>query len=277
MLEKLSNLHLLLRSPYFSQWPLKLQFFSEDVYKAWQSWCERADEQLHPSINVILDLPQAREPEDDEITSGQKPKKRRKVDLVGKGGIEGIDPTYAGLKDVLQKGQFLLDENDGQKCAVCSQDLNLGTDLYTVCPHGQCQSLSHVNCLSRHFLGENTDTFMPKRGNCPSCRRPLDWHSLMKEVTLRTRNPKEVAKILKKKQKSVGKDESELLDTETEDELEVEESDQEEEYAMGIVEEDARSEVSMLSLSGSSSPARQSSPIAHEKAEIVIEDSDEDR
>ena len=33
--DKLSNLHLLLRVPYFSQWPLEVRFFSEDVYKVW--------------------------------------------------------------------------------------------------------------------------------------------------------------------------------------------------------------------------------------------------
>lgn len=279
ILEKLSNLHLLLRSPYFSQWPLKLQFFSEDVFQAWQSWCERVDEQLHPSIEVVLDLAEPREPEVDDITSGQRPKKRRKVDLIGRGGVDGIDPTYSGLQDVLQKGQFLLDEGDGQNCAVCSETLDPVIDLYTVCPHGPCHSLSHVRCLAQHFFAlQDTAGIVPKTGKCPSCQGPLDWLTLMREVSVRTRNPKEVAKILKKRQKLLSK--QDVLESDSEDDLEPDEAHEaelEEDHLEEDVDDDARSEVSMLSLSSDGSKAVLSPTLNRRRDEIVIEDSDDDR
>ncbi|KAK4940720.1 Slx4p interacting protein [Elasticomyces elasticus] len=40
-----------------------------------------------------------------------------KADLIGKGGVHGVDPTYARLRNVFEKSQFLLDEDDDQKCS----------------------------------------------------------------------------------------------------------------------------------------------------------------
>ena len=93
ILDKLSNLHLLLRVPYFSKWPLEVRFFSEDVYHSWQGWCERVDEQVRPGIRIFLDL-QKVDQHEEEITSAQPPAKKRKIDLIGKCGVDVGDPTY---------------------------------------------------------------------------------------------------------------------------------------------------------------------------------------
>lgn len=275
LLEKLSNLHLLLRAPYFSQWPLEVRFFSEDVYRSWQSWCERVDEQLDPSLNVMLDLPQPREVEVEDITSGQRPSKRRKTDLIGKGGIDGIDPTYAQLLDVLQKGRFILDEGDGQQCTLCASTLNLENDLYTICPSKKCRSLTHIRCLAKHFLMTTPgESLVPKRGKCPTCQSPLEWLELMKEVSLRARGQKDIQKVLSKRGKTAAATAADILESESEGEP----YDPTDTEGEADDDADARSDVSIESFSTvMSRTLNPSSQKELDRLEIVIEDSDDDR
>ncbi|KAK5184189.1 Slx4p interacting protein [Exophiala sp. CCFEE 6388] len=117
-MDKLSNLHLLLRAPYFSKWPLEVRFFSQDVYRSWQTWCGRVDTHLPAAIEVHFDPAQTQSHEDqEEFTSAQPVLRMTKADLIGKGGVHGVDPTYARLRNVFEKSQFLLDEDDDQKCS----------------------------------------------------------------------------------------------------------------------------------------------------------------
>lgn len=277
LVDRLSNLHLLLRVPYFSRWPLELRFFSEEVYRSWQSWCERVDEPIRPGIRVLLDLPR-RENNEEEITSAQPPAKRRKIDLIGKGGVDGIDPTIARMQDVLEKGKFLLDDGDGQECQICSMPLDLRKDLYVVCPTNKCKHLSHVKCLSKHSLAQNSSLFVPESGECPSCHARLEWSELMREVTLRTRGAKEVAKLLSKKKKSKVATAAEILETESEDDVD------EEEVGMAIDnafddddDDDAASVSSLDSTASTKSKTAMRPPKPVERLEIVIEDSDDER
>ena len=272
--DKLSNLHLLLRVPYFSQWPLEVRFFSEEVYKVWQKWCERVDGNIRSGIKILLDLPQV-EPEEFEITSGQLPAKRRKIDLLGKGGVEGLDPTYARFQDVLEKSRFLLDEGDNQACGVCAQKLNMGADLYTICPHGTCRELSHITCLSRRFSeASGATSFVPQNGTCPSCHGNLEWSELMRDVSLRARGEQEVRKLLSKKRKTKAATAAELIDGEEEDDDETEltpadvaNQDSEEDDNMSVTSlVSARSKLGLT-------PERSKVP---PRLEIVIEDSDSD-
>src|SRR2546421_513401 len=52
----MAHLHLLLRSVYFSVWPLEVRFFSADVYRVCEAWCERASGLLPDGIEVVVDL-----------------------------------------------------------------------------------------------------------------------------------------------------------------------------------------------------------------------------
>ena len=196
--DKLSNLHLLLRSPYFSKWPLEVRFFSEDVYRVWQTWCDRVDGQIAEHINVRLDLKDQQTGNRAATTAPLA--KRRKLDLVGKGGVEGVDATYASLQPVLEKGQFVFDPDEHLNCDVCQNQLALDRHLIVICPHVGCRSISHVKCLSMQFLAEaggGVDAVVPTRGKCPSCQKEVQWANLMKEMSLRVRAAKEVQKILK--------------------------------------------------------------------------------
>jgi structure-specific endonuclease subunit SLX1 len=193
--EKLSNLHLLLRSPYFSNWPLEVRFFSEDVYRVWQTWCDRVDGRVPNHIKIRLDL----KDEQVEATLTGLPPKRRKLDLVGKGGVEGVDATYASLQPMLEKGQFVFDPDEQLHCDVCRRALALDQDLIVICPHGGCRSLSHVDCLAKHFRAEGrSETLVPTSGKCPSCQEEVQWASLVKELSLRVRGATHMQKILKK-------------------------------------------------------------------------------
>jgi structure-specific endonuclease subunit SLX1 len=198
--DKLSNLHLLLRSPYFSRLPLEVNFFCEDVYRVWQTWCERVDGRLPHHIKIRLDLKE--EQDGAGTTSVGLLSKRRRLDLVGNGGVEGVDTTYASLRQTLEKGQFVFDHDEQLDCDVCKNPLALDQDLIVICPHGACRSISHVECLSKLFLAEGegqADAIVPISGNCPSCAKGVRWVTLMKELSLRIRGAKEVQKILKKK------------------------------------------------------------------------------
>ena len=285
MLDKLSNLHILLRAPYFTKWPLVVRFFSEDAYQIWLNWCERVDVPIPSRIGIILDLPR---PETDleEISSAQRPAKRRKVDLIGKGGVEGIDPTFARLQAVLTKSQFLLDEDDDLECATCHGRIRAKDDLFVLCPNGACSSISHVSCLAQNFLHEGSSAdIVPRSGPCPSCKSIIEWTDAMSEMTLRVRGTKEVQKLLSKKKCTKTATAAEILESESEDD----DSQQEEENlkAADVVDEmtdgdgeDSGDAMSVASMDSDASAVTIRKPAEEYKPskglEIVIKDSDDE-
>lgn len=216
MIDKLSNLHLLLRVPYFRRWPLELRFFNPQAYQVWQNWCQRVDTQIDSGVKVLLDPSQPAE-DIEEISSAQRPSKRRKVDLVGKGGVEGVDHTYARFHDVLEKAQFIFDDSDEHTCDVCRKTVRPKQDLLITCPHGHCMSVSHVTCLSERFLREDPSTdLVPKAGPCPSCDRSINWADAMCVTSLRARDKKDIQKLLSKKRRSEAATAVEILESESE-------------------------------------------------------------
>ncbi|KIX98618.1 uncharacterized protein Z520_05919 [Fonsecaea multimorphosa CBS 102226] len=246
MIDKLSNLHLLLRAPYFSKWPLQVRFFSEDVYRSWSTWCGRVDTQIRPEIRVHFDPaePRAQPPEEVEFTSAQPQpvQRKRKADLIGKGGVEGVDPTYARLKSVFEKSQFLLDEDDEQKCSVCAEVIDLRKSIFVVCHTHDCPGMSHIRCLADKSLNETQSalSMVPESATCPSCHQEHAWLELMQQVTLRNRGEKEVKKLMGKKSKTTASAAAEMMETESEEEDGPSESEEEEALtARRVVAEEA--------------------------------------
>lgn len=279
--EKLSNLHLLLRVPYFSKWPLELRFFSEDVYQFWQRWCQRVDTQIPSGIRVWHDKSQQDyDLIDQTIREGVR--KRRKLDMIGKGGVNGIDPTYASMRPVLEKGQFLLEEEEDLHCTVCKKLLNPKHDLIIICPQSSCQSLHHISCLSTLFLEHDTaSSIVPRHGKCPSCKAELSWAELMKEMTLRVRGPNDVRKVLKSKRQAVSSSISQVDDTDDEesDVLDVDEFDDEPLTAADVVDEEDDDAASVTSLESDISHTSKRQTLkasADTRLPTVIEDSDDD-
>lgn len=280
MIDKLSNLHLLLRAPYFSKWPLELRFFSQSVHKSWTAYSERIDDQIRPDIPIILDLAQSAESED-EISSAQKPSKKRKIDLIGKGGVEGIDPTYAKFQAVLHKLQHRIDDKSGSlMCEICETPLQIDKDLFNICLDRDCSCMTHVSCLSSRFLQSMPPgTIVPKEGSCPSCSTKLQWADLMRLLSLRLRSEKEVKKLLKKRNRGAAAVAAELLeeDDSAEEEDEPPESGVENRHDSESELDDAASITSTLSAhsaAGSDGP----SEVRHAAdIEIVIDDSEDER
>ncbi|KAK2794729.1 Slx4p interacting protein [Onygenales sp. PD_12] len=186
----LANLHLLLRSTYFSAWPLEVRFFAPDVYRAWQGWVDRADGLLSDGIKVVVDFkPDVVRDVEREMMGG------------GTGSVSSLDIGYDRFKTYVEKTQFLLGDGERVACGVCRGMINLRDDIVVVCSHDVCHCACHLLCLSSRFLeGEELHSkLVPTGGKCPACRLRLEWPVLMKEITLRLRGESEVKKLFRRR------------------------------------------------------------------------------
>ncbi|QSS53215.1 GIY-YIG catalytic domain-containing protein [Histoplasma capsulatum var. duboisii H88] len=189
----LENLHILLRSPYFSEWPLEVRFFSADV---WQVWSQPKGNLLDNSIKVVTAF------------SSKEAGDTDRREILGK-RIETLDTGYDALIEFVEKSQFLLESEEAIDCGVCKQRLNPRNDMIAICSHSLCRCASHLLCLSAHFLeaaGFN-GKLIPKEGTCPACLGKLEWPTIMKEITLRLRGQEEVKRLLGRRRRTeqVGK------------------------------------------------------------------------
>ncbi|EDN02673.1 predicted protein [Histoplasma mississippiense (nom. inval.)] len=96
----LENLHILLRSPYFSEWPLEVRFFSADV---WQVWSQSKDNLLDNSIKVTTAF------------SSKEAGDTDRREILGK-RIETLDTGYDALIEYVEKSQFLLESEEVIDC-----------------------------------------------------------------------------------------------------------------------------------------------------------------
>ena len=197
--DELSNLHLLLRVPSFSRWPLQVRFFCEDVYRTWQGWSERVDGSIRNGIKVLLDLKQPEKiTNDGETHMSTQAKGKRKRETLGRGGIEGLNVGYSELKKHVEKSSFLIAENEALKCAICAKTLGAQAAMALVCPQERCRTVSHMNCLATKFVEDEgvAAAIIPISGRCPGCKEELQWIDLMKELTLRARGDKAVTQMM---------------------------------------------------------------------------------
>ena len=268
MIDKLSNLHLLLRAPYFSKMPLELRFFNAAVFKSWQAWDARVDKHVPTNIRIVLDLPE--EGKQDGLTAdGEQVPKKRKEELFGTGGVAGVDPTYARFQPVFLKLHNLLAQKEIAKdCDICEKRIDVDKELFSVCLDPDCCSLTHLSCLSKKFLKESSSAaLVPSTGTCPSCTASLQWADLMRVLTLRMRGQKEIDKLLKRRRANPAVVAAEMLD---------EHSDSEEEEDIDMLaasdeeEDDSGLEDSIPAPNGTA-PSKGS-----DRLEIVIEDSEDD-
>ena len=201
MADRLQNLHLLLRVPSFSRWPLDVRFFCEEVWQQWKHHTQNIDKIIRSGINIVLDLKQtsdAAEVDEGGLSTHEKGKRRRNA--VGKGGVDGVDISYASFKSHFEKSKSLLASDQIIQCAVCSEQIARPGHTIVVCPYGKCTAASHMTCLARRFLSdeESQTSLLPTSGNCPECHISSRWVDLIKEMHLRARGEKEVAQLMKK-------------------------------------------------------------------------------
>ncbi|KAL4991679.1 structure-specific endonuclease subunit slx1 [Aspergillus falconensis] len=183
----LEDLHLLLRSAYFRDWPLTLRFFAADVSQQWRGWCDRINGAIPGHIMMIADGNCTDDfPERDDHS-------------LRVGNVAEIKADYMPIKDYLEKAMLLLDDVRGPYCTICEQQFK-DSDSAVVCPKAGCNSTNHLLCLSRRFLDttKNPDCLVPLTGKCPTCAQTVQWSLMMKELSIRTRGGKKLHNMLNK-------------------------------------------------------------------------------
>jgi structure-specific endonuclease subunit SLX1 len=187
-MERLGNLHLLLRSSSFERWPLKVTFYAQDVFKMWERWVRQHVEHLRPGVEVRFDESATTK----EATGGAQ---HVKV------GIDALDVTYSSTKPHLDEAQNLLEGGDWLQCATCRKGVAASGAMTLVCPAEGCTALFHIDCLSAAFLETEgaQDAMLPTSGTCSGCGLELQWVDLVKELSLRMRGEKELKELSRKR------------------------------------------------------------------------------
>lgn len=211
--------------PSFARWPLELRFFSSDVHKAWQKWCKTVSEPVPAALIVITDFPPT-----EPISLGEEGSPRTKKQKVSQ-GIAALDVNYEDVKLHVEKGKDVFDFEREGSCPVCKEELEHNAGVYAICPNLGCESVSHMTCLSKHFLQDDEDSLLPTNGTCPSCKAELRWVDIVKEASLRMRGQKEVEKLLKVKRVRKTKGTASQLVIEDEDN---DEEDNDDDYEEGL-------------------------------------------
>lgn len=210
--DRLRNLHLLLRARSFRQWPLKLTFYCEDVFRVWSKLVEQTTETLPKGIEVTINessrsLKNSKQPDGGQAaTEGT--------------GIHGLDLDYARRKGHLEKSQALLATGEHiLKCSICKDRLPSSGAATLICPSDGCSALSHLQCLAAHFHqspGEK-EIVVRSSGPCPSCHAETQWTDLVTELSLRMRGEKEIKALFKPKRAKKGTSvAADVLDDESE-------------------------------------------------------------
>ncbi|KAI1414412.1 structure-specific endonuclease subunit SLX1, partial [Hypoxylon sp. FL1857] len=198
----LSNLHLLLRVPSFSRWPLNVHFFAPEVHEAWKTWCATANEPLRDTIQILTDFGPS-------YSSSQEAGSSNVDESERLWGIHALPLDYTPMKDYVAKTQSIYDFEREGNCVICGEHLEPGKGLYATCSNVGCEGTGHVSCWSRHMLGEEAgEDIIPISGHCPQCKGGVVWGDLMKEMSLRVRGAKEVQRLLKKPRKRKIRSES---------------------------------------------------------------------
>lgn len=185
---------------------------------------------IRDGIKIGLDIKQPADEAGEDVLRRNQTKSKRMPDAIGNGGLEGVDVAYGGLKEHLEKCLFLLAEGEVTSCAVCNKHVDQNTGMVVVCPVDSCRAASHMTCLSSRFLANDVlaDALIPTEGRCPTCKNPIRWVDLMRELTLRMRGEKEMEKLMKKPRErkaktATGKQTSSALEANHEDNVEKEE------------------------------------------------------
>ncbi|KAK7057433.1 hypothetical protein R3P38DRAFT_3384792 [Favolaschia claudopus] len=172
----IKNVHVMLSTHPWSTWPLNVKLFTEAAVKAWHSANANSVAQLPPGFNYTIEL------EGVDGKSGQSGSGRR-----GPLGVDDAQFTSAHLA----KNTALLASNRRLNCSICDKEvLNYTTEPLNaaLCPTSGCMAVSHLSCLSQHFLSSQTsDTgIIPRGGHCKSCRAYVLWGDIVRGMYRRS-------------------------------------------------------------------------------------------
>lgn len=216
------NLHKMLTVNAYRRWPLHIKVFNEEVWLLWEKQCglHRGKTSRQPMpvplpewITAELDIMQVvpseevdsiGEAEQEEPASQSKRKssanskakaKAKTTDQPAKvktrGGMQNIDVLDVPLQK-LATAQLEQLATKPPSCFVCKDPIlleNAASQAHIlVCPN--CNAPGHLQCLSKTFLasemtGQQNTAWLPTQGQCPSCRTPLNWASIVKAAAFR--------------------------------------------------------------------------------------------
>ena len=177
-----------------------MRFFNEDIHKSWLKWTKVATDSIRDSIPVITDFPPADLAAEDASDGSPRAKRRRTSH-----GIAALDVDYAKEMEYVKKAKDVVESEREGACSVCNKHLEHDAGIYTICPNPRCETVTHITCLSKHFLKNDDGALVPINGTCPSCKTELRWVDIAKELNLRMRGQKEVEKLLKAKRTRGGR------------------------------------------------------------------------
>lgn len=202
--EKLSVLHLLLSSRSFARWPLDLRFLVQDVYAVWENKVRPAMPLLCHGVTVVPSSQHHDQSADDPnvgCTAEQlieNEKEEHKVENMTK--ISAIELSYNPARQHFMKSDQLAGHIGSLQCSICKENFLDRGEQFLTCPCDECSMISHVTCLSSHFLQTQSSQqdILPTVGKCPSCQSQLAWSDLVRDLSLRIRASEQTVRLLRR-------------------------------------------------------------------------------
>ncbi|KAJ3475571.1 hypothetical protein NLI96_g11750 [Meripilus lineatus] len=155
----------------YNTWPLGAKLFTEDAVKAWKDANKALAGSLLPErFTVDIEL---------EGVDG-------KSGNAGSGRIGPIDVTDESFTLAhLSKASTLQASRRIIRCSVCAEpikDFRQKPLEYALCPSLGCVSVSHLHCLSQHFLKSDAShsELIPRGGTCKSCNTYTLWGDVVR-------------------------------------------------------------------------------------------------
>ncbi|RPD61793.1 hypothetical protein L227DRAFT_562759 [Lentinus tigrinus ALCF2SS1-6] len=156
----------------YNTWPLSVTLFTEDAEKAWNNAAKAAGmPPLPSSLKVTTEL---------EGVDGKSGKP-------GLGRTEPIDVTDGTFtSEHLRKASTVFSPDNALHCSICQEPIQHDVDPLSValCPSSPCTAVSHLSCLSRHFLdaqpASSSADIIPRGGACPSCGTYVLWGDIVR-------------------------------------------------------------------------------------------------
>ena len=92
-----------------------------------------------------------------------------------RGNMASLDSTDESAIIAIQDSQ---ETPSVAKCGICR--MLCEKHQRVTCLVTTCSTTYHLICLARHFLGEDRQSFVPLKGECPSCRSTILWADLIR-------------------------------------------------------------------------------------------------
>ena len=205
---RVKDLRALMGSRGVRRWPLEVRFWCAECWGLWRAMGETGEGGAG-AVRVVKDFEEgANEQGGAKAKRGAKKAPAELAALARENAarVQRLDHTYAPLRDHVL-GSLARLEGDDVRCAVCRGPIAPPGHMAVCCPQAHCAMASHLSCLAHAFLRRDAtapEAMLPTHGSCPACATELRWADLVREMTLRARGAKQVAKLQKPPRKRKG-------------------------------------------------------------------------